>query len=231
MLIITNDSLLKINCVLIDYLLRSLLSLGDWLNARVAIERAISIIVFVIILSFASHLQDPFHLCLINDEEENRIWYITEYSFRFFAFNTTMTIIHFFTPFMVNFLSGIFIIIRIAQRRLIVKEKKFIVEERKSKIKQQLAIQRKRLYKELIYQQIREHKHILITPFILILLDLPHLIISFLFGCMKSQRDPWLFLIGHFIPLVSPIAHFFVFVLSSEEYKEQFSKYILRIRR
>jgi len=94
----------------------------------VAIELEISIIVFVIILTFASHLQDPFHLFLINDEEENRIWCITEYSFRFFAFNTTM------------------------------------------------AIERKRLYKALIYQQIRKHKHILITPFTLILLALPRLI-------------------------------------------------------
>jgi hypothetical protein len=149
MLIITNDSLLKINCVLIDYLLRSLLSLGDWLNACVAIERAISItkgikfnksksiriakmiIVFVILLTFASHLQDP----------------------------SAMIIIHFFTPFIVNFLSAIFIIIRIVQRRLIVKEKKFIVEEQESKIKRQLSIERKRLYKEIIYQQIRKHNH------------------------------------------------------------------------
>ncbi len=119
-----------------------------------------------------------------------------------------MTIIHFFTPFIVNFLSAILIIIRIAQRRLIAKEKKLCVEEQESKLKQQqLAIEIKRVYRELIYQQIRKHKHILITP-ILILLALPRLIISFLFDCMKSQRDPWLFLIGYLVSFVPPIVHF-----------------------
>jgi len=76
---------------MIDYVLRSFLSLSDWLNACVAIERVVSVtqgtqfnkaksiriakvmILFIIILSFVSDLQDPFHRERMNDEEDKRI--------------------------------------------------------------------------------------------------------------------------------------------------------------
>jgi hypothetical protein len=55
------------------------------------------------------------------------------------------------------------------------------------------GVQTDQTFQELLRRQIKEHPHILIAPFVLILLNLPRLIISFLSGCMRSARGPWLF--------------------------------------
>ena len=42
MSMITNHSFLLVNCIMMDMLLKSLLAIGDWLNACVAIERVMT---------------------------------------------------------------------------------------------------------------------------------------------------------------------------------------------
>ena len=89
---IHNHRFLYIQCISMDFMLRSLLRMIDWLNACVAIERAVSVlqgvkfsktksqrvarwmIVAVILLTSGSYIYDPFHRRVINDEEEEQIW-------------------------------------------------------------------------------------------------------------------------------------------------------------
>ncbi|CAF4043967.1 unnamed protein product, partial [Rotaria sp. Silwood1] len=80
------------SCISIDFLLRVLLSIGDWLNACVAIERIFTvskganfdknkrrsiakwIIVVVIVLTTSSIIHDPIHRHLVDDTEDQRTW-------------------------------------------------------------------------------------------------------------------------------------------------------------
>lgn len=117
-------------------------------------------------------------------------------------FDSIVNLFHFFLPFSINVISALVIITVIARPRS--------------------NVQRKQTYKKHIYEQLRNQKHLLILPCILVFLALPRLVISFLSGCMKSVRDPWLFLSGYFISFIPSVLMFPIFVLPSQMYKTQF---------
>jgi hypothetical protein len=208
------------HCVCTDFFLRLLLSSGDWLSACVAIERAVNVssgvnfnkakskqiakwmICLVFIITSCTHIHDPIHRYLIDDEAEHRTWCVVKYSPSLQTFDWVVNILHFSFPFAINCISALIIITATARMRS--------------------NIRKKQSYKEHLRIQFREHKHLLISPCILVLLALPRLIISFLSGCMKSARNPWLYLIGYFISFVPTIMTFIVFVLPSEMYRKEF---------
>ncbi len=70
--------------------------------------------------------------------------------------------------------------------------------------------------------QLKEHKHRLISSFILVLLALPRLIISFRNECIKSPRNSWLYLFAYFISFLPSIITFIKYVLPSKLYKDEF---------
>jgi len=89
----------------------------------------------------------------------------------------------------------------------------------------------KKSFKEHVINQIREHKQLLISPFILLLLALPRLIMSLVSGCVDPSENPWLYLCGYFISFTSPMLVFAVFVLPSELYRKTFKDSITRCLR
>jgi hypothetical protein len=217
--IITNRSVLHYNCLFTDVLLRILLSSGDWLNACVAIERAFTAIqglifnksksVFtakcvtpsIFILIILSYIHDPISRQLFDDEDEQRIWCIVKYSPKLRIYDTFINLFHFLMPFIINFLSALIIIIQLFRIR--------------SKLQ-------KKSSRQTLYVEVKRHKHLLISPCILILLAFPRLLISLLSRCMESARDPWLFLTGYYISFVPPLLILIVFVLPSKKYRNQF---------
>ena len=214
---IKNRLFLRMQCIFIDFLLRFLVSSGDWLNACVAIERTVNvskgvnfnkrrskqiaklIIPFVFILTSCTYLLDPIHRYLIDDEEEKRTWCVTKYSSSLQILDQALNVFHFSVPFVINFISGFVIIITATRTRS--------------------NANKKQSYKQLLREQFQQHKHLLISAFFLVLLTFPRLIISFLFSCMKSGRNPWLYLIGHFISFIPLTLIFVIFVLPSKIYK------------
>ncbi|CAF1516605.1 unnamed protein product [Adineta ricciae] len=218
--LITNHSFILFQCRSMDFLLRIFLSTSDWLHACVATERIMIIskgttfdkrkskniakwiISFVLLVVICTNIQEPLHRQLMDDEEEQRIWCVIKLSPSVQLFDSIIVLFHFLVPFSLNIVSALVIILVTARTRL--------------------NIKRKQTYKEHFYEQLQTHKHLLISPSILILLASPRLIISFLSECMKSVRDPWLFLSGYFISFIAPIATFAVFVLPSQTYKQQF---------
>jgi hypothetical protein len=202
-----------------DVLLRILLSSGDWLNACVAIERAFTAIqglifnksksVFtakcvtpsIFILIILSYIHDPISRQLFDDEDEQRIWCIVKYSPKLRIYDTFINLFHFLMPFIINFLSALIIIIQLFRIR--------------SKLQ-------KKSSRQTLYVEVKRHKHLLISPCILILLAFPRLFISFPSRCMESVRDPWLFLTGYYISFVPPLLILIVFVLPSKKYRNQF---------
>lgn len=227
--LITDRSYMKISCNSVDFLLRVFLTTNDWLNACVAIERVTTIIQgtsfdkkkskrlskfiigFVVLFILGTSLQDPIHRHLTYDEEEKRIWCTTKYSKSIHTFDSIMIILHFLLPFVINFISALIII--------------SVVTRKRSKTQRHLS------YKQQFKKQFNEHRHLIISPCIFVIVAWPRLIISFLFSCLKSTRNPWIFLIGYFVSFVPSTLGFVVFILPSNMYKKEFKKRVKHAQR
>jgi hypothetical protein len=221
---ITNRSFLHVQCKSMDFLLRICLGMDQWLTACVAIERVITVvqgvhfdkkkskqtakwIVFVVVLfTVSSVIQEAIYRRLIddNDDDEKRTWCIITYSQGLQVFNSIVHIFHVAAPCLINLISAVIIIKVIAQQRAI--------------------IHIHQTYKKHLSEQFQQNKHLLIAPCVLIILAVPRLVLAFTSGCMKSTRNPWLFLIGYFISFIPSLVTFITFVLPSETYKREFKK-------
>jgi sensor domain CHASE-containing protein len=112
-------------------------------------------------------------ILLIEDNDdtsnEKRIWCIVSYSSSLQVFNTVMNIFYFFVPFLINLFSAIIIIIMTTRQR------------QKNQVQQ--------TYRQILCEQIQQHKQVLIAPLVLVILAVPRLIISFMTDCMKSGSN------------------------------------------
>jgi hypothetical protein len=228
---ITNESFLKIECRLIDFLLRLCLTMDQWLTAFVSIERAFITIkglhlnkyktklvakytIYVLLLiTILTNIHDPIHRSLHkeNDDDEKKFLCIVEYKPTIRIIDYIINGFHFIVPFIINIISATIIIIVKTQRKAL--------------------IRRGQNPRSILTEEIQQHKNLLIGPFVLIILVIPRLIITFASGCMKPTSNPWLFLLGYFISLVPPTLTFILFVLPSTLYKEEFSKAISQCRK
>ena len=220
--LVTNRSFLRFHCSSIDFLFRILLIICDWLNASVTIERSVAIIkgvsfdkskskrasrwvlLFIVLLSVSTSVQDPIFRRLIYDEEDKRIWCVTKYPSHIQDYNSVVALFHYSVPLMINLLGALLMIVMVARIRLNAK-------------KQQS-------YAQYLLQQLKIHKHLLISGFALVILELPRPVFSFLYDCIKRVRDPWLPLIGYFLSCLPPVCTFIIFILPSPSYRENFKK-------
>jgi len=249
------SSILRTDCVFIGPVLKVCLYLDGWLNACVAIERTINvskgvkfdkkmsrraarwIILILPIFIMGTIVHEPIHhelfeyttpkynsininnnltmnISMENDtnveyENEHNVLCVIRYSRSVQTYNTITLFIHLVVPFVANLFSALFIIFGTARRRSTAKTNK-------------------KSFKEHAVNQIREHKQLLISPFILLLLALPRLIMSLVSGCVDPSEDPWLYLCGYFISFTPPMLIFTVFVLPSELYRKTFKDSITR---
>ncbi|UJR34759.1 hypothetical protein I4U23_027537 [Adineta vaga] len=217
---VVNRISLQLSCKLIEYLLKSSIYTDNWLSGCVAIERAYSvfigvsfnkmkskyiakrIICILIILIMLSIIHEPIYRDLYDDKEEQRILCVAFYSQLIQNYNSTIILIHFLTPCIINLFSALFIIIMTARQRN--------------------TSQSRLTFQQHFIKQLNEHKQILISPTALVILSLPRLIISLITTCIKSSRNPWLYLIGYFISFVPSMLMFIIFVLPSDLYYKQF---------
>ena len=211
---------IEMQCVVIDYFLRVFISTSDWLWACAAIERAVNvtkgsrfdkvkskklakwIVIIVSLLTICTYLHDPISRKLIDDEEEQRTWCIITYSPFLQLYDHILNVLHFSLPVLINCISALIVIIIAARSRS--------------------NVQKNLTYKRILHEQFQHHKHLLISPFFLVLFTLPRLVFSFLFGCMKSARNPLFYLIGYCISFVPSMVTFVIFVLPSKTYKKEF---------
>ncbi|CAF1445939.1 unnamed protein product [Adineta ricciae] len=223
-----NRTSLSGQCRCLDFLLRVLLSCSDWLSACVAIERAVTIvqgvafdkakskrtakwvILLVMLFTVGTHIHDPLHRGLVDDEEESRTFCIAQYTPSIQVFDRVVNALHFFVPLAVNCFCALIVIIAAARRRS--------------------KVDKKQSNKEILREQIKQHKHLLISPTILAILAVPRLIISFLSECMKSPRNARLYVIGYFISFAPPMSIFVVFIVPSQSYMNDFIEAIQRWR-
>jgi hypothetical protein len=222
--------ILFLNCMIIEPLLKLLLYIDNWLNGCVAGERAFAvfkgisfnkkqskqmakwIIIFVIIINILLFIPQMLYLHLFEDKKEERTWCVVLYSSLLNNYSSFTQFFHFFSPFLINLFSAIFIIIGTTRQRVIIKDEHHrFTNHFKSKLNQ--------------------HKHLLISPIILIILSLPRLIISLTLNCKKSEEYFWLYLLGYFISFMPSVLIFIVFVLPSPTYKKEFKQVLTRFQR
>jgi hypothetical protein len=207
--------------------------MDQWLNACVAIERAITamkairfdkkkskqaakiVITILSIVIVGSCIHEPIYRRLIDegnndDNDVKRIWCIVTYSSGLNVYNSAIHIFHFFGPFIINLISAVILIIK--------------------QSRQQANIHTQRSYKQTLRQQFQQHKHLLTAPIVLVILAIPRLIIAFVSKCMKSSDDAWLYLIGYFISFIPPMLTFVVFIVPSKFYKKEFRKTVHHYR-
>jgi len=254
---IVRSSILRTDCVFIGPVLKVSLYLDGWLNACVAIERTVNvskgvnfdkkksqraarwILLILPIFIMGTLIHEPIHhelfeyttqkynpidinnnstmnVSMENDtnvgyENEYNVLCVIRYSRSVQTYNTMSLFIHLVVPFLVNLFSALFIIFGTARRR-------------------STAQTNKKSFKEHAANQIREHKQLLISPFILLLLAVPRLIMSLISGCVDPSENPWLYLCGYFISFTPPMLVFAVFVLPSDLYRKTFKDSITRWR-
>ena len=226
--LITDEMFIYSSCLITDVLLKILLSSNDWLNACIAIERAVTaihgvafnnrksryiakrIIPIVFILISFSYVHDPLSRRLYDDKDEQKRLCIAHYSSTLSVYDKFISIFHFSIPFIINMICAVIIIVKVIRTRL--------------KLKNNAS-------RNIIFRkEIQRHKHLIISPLILILLNIPRLIITFLSACMESPSNPWLFLVGYYVSFISPLMIFFVFILPSENYKAEFLRIMKKKR-
>jgi hypothetical protein len=212
-----------------DMFFKSFLAIGDCLNSCVAIERVFTVhigvkfnktkskkaakwIIFgICILTLASYIHDPIHRHLLEDKEEQRKWCIVRYSSSVRVFSSVVNILHFLLPLSINVISVLFIIILVAR--------------------QKLEVRKQQSYKTHLRKQFEQHKHRLFSSFILIIIATPRVIISLVSECMKSTKNPWLYLSGYFISFIPPLLVFILFILPSKFYRKEFNEATIHIKK
>jgi hypothetical protein len=230
---IHNRSFLYFQCISIDFLLQICLRMDQWLNACIAIERAVTalkgpkfekrksrqmakyIILILLFLTTITAIHDPIHRRLLYDNddgnmEKKRIWCIVAYSSRIQVYNSVINIFHFFIPFFINLISAFIII--------------------KKKAQQRATIQSDQTYNQILHNQFQQHRHLIIAPLLLVVLAIPRVILTLVSGCMTSVRDSWIFLTGYFISFIPSMLTCVVFVLPSKLYKDQLRRSFNRYR-
>ncbi|CAF1365982.1 unnamed protein product [Didymodactylos carnosus] len=226
---LTNLIFLYINCILIDFLLKFLLACGDWLSVCVTIDRALTasktvisnkqrskrmtriITIFILCTTVLLVMHDPMNRRLIKDPVDQRQWCIVSYQDSLKIYDTIINTMNFIVPFVINVISAIIIIVTTTRHRS--------------------SAQKRMAYYQLLKIQLKQHRHLIISPCILVLLALPRLILSFVSGCMKSTRNPWLALSGYFISFIPSMTIFFVFVMPSKLYIEEFHASLRRYQK
>ncbi|UJR19567.1 hypothetical protein I4U23_022697 [Adineta vaga] len=133
---------------------------------------------------------------------DQRIWCFVRYPSIVHNYNYFITLMHFVGPLIANIISAILIIIFVSRSRS--------------------TAQRNKSFHQHLQEQLKRHKHLLISPLALILLGTPRMIFSFVTGCMRTPRDSWLYVIGYYVSFIPPILTFPTFVLPSENYRKVF---------
>ncbi|CAF1399531.1 unnamed protein product [Adineta steineri] len=225
MSIISNRSFLSGQCYSFDYILRMFVSIDQWLNACIAIERTTAVIkgvsfdknkskktaklmmAILFITVAVNYVHDPIHRYIIDevnqdDSRQNRIWCIMKDSLSLKTYNSFIHTFHFISPFIINLISTIVLIV--------------------VKTRQQANLHKKQTYKQTLYKTIKEHKNLLTAPIVLVILGVPRIILTFISNCMKSPSDAWLFLLGYFISFIPPMLIFLIYILPSTVYRNTF---------
>jgi hypothetical protein len=137
---------------------------------------------------------------------QRHVWCVTAYSRSIQDYNTAILLFHLVGPFIANLFSALLIIFRAARQRS--------------------AARSGQNFKEHVREQLSEHKQLLISPVILLVLSLPRLIIALLPACVQTSSNSWLYLSAYLVSFIPSMLVFIIFVIPSELYRKTFKESI-----
>ncbi len=235
----TSLSVLRGGCVSIEVILKFFLYLDGWFNACVAVERVVQVfkgvsfdkkkskyfarrIILILPFCIISTLMHEllYRRLLVYPSEtdktsegttERYISCITHYSPAVQDYNTAILFFHLVTPFLINLCSALFIIFGAARQRSVTRTGQSFSEH--------------------VREQFKEHKQLIISPMILLVLSIPRLIISLLPDGVKVSENLWLYLSAYLISFIPSMLMFFIFVVPSELYMKAFKQSFNSARR
>ncbi|CAF1367125.1 unnamed protein product [Rotaria sordida] len=196
--------------------------IDNWLNACVAIERTVSvfqgvyfnknkskqiayyIIILLFVFIFCLSITQLVKLHVFEDKIEERSWCVVTYSSWLQTYSSIWTFFHYFAPLFINLLSALLIIIKTTHQRV--------------------GTQTSLSFLILLRHKLKKYKYLLISPAIILILTLPHFIISIILDCNKSSHLFWFYLIGYFLSFIPAAFIFIIFVVSSPLYRQEFKK-------
>jgi len=221
-MIIQNKQLLSLSCTLFDSILSLFVAICDWLTACIACERVATIIkgtnfdkslsvrslkiviplliIFLILIS--SH--HPFNRVLIADpRDDTRLWCVIKYRYPWLQlYDVILNIIISFVPFLINLISAIIILVKLAHTKQRVGDKK--------------------TYVGILLGQIQRHKDLLLSPFVMIIFKLPLFIVKLSITCIKSDQQFYISVAAYLISYVPLAATFIIFITPARMYYEIF---------
>jgi hypothetical protein len=234
----TSLSVLRGGCRSLEVILKFSLYLDGWLNGFVAVERAVHVFKGVNFdkkksQHFARRIIFLSPLCIIitlihellyrqllvyspETDETNKetieryVSCVTHYSPAVQDYNTFILFFHLVAPFLLNLCSALLIIFGAARLRSVA--------------------QTNRSFSEHIREQFQEHKQLIISPMILLILSIPRLIISLLPDRTKVSENLWLYLSAYLISFIPSMMIFLIFVIPSEFYMKTFKQSLKSVR-
>ena len=250
----TNLSILRGGCRSIEPFLKLFVYLDTWLNACVAVERAVNvakgvnfdkkkskyiarwIIIFLPFCIMGTIIHEPIHRDLFEYQTEiyKSLQYKTQVkgsraneSQKYETENHFMCVTR-YSPSVQNYNTAILFFHLIVSFAANLFSALFIIF---GTARQRSFTRTKQTYREHVVEQFSEHKQLVISPVILLGLALPRLIIALLSGCVNASNKVWLYLLGYFISFTPSMLVFTVFVLPSDLYRKTFKQSIQSWRR
>ncbi len=245
MILFVNAKQNSASCSLIEFLLKWWPTSCEWINACVAIERALvvmyptrysrststhlakwivgSVLVFIAIVSSPELI---FRRMIIDTYDERAWCVLTLNPDRptLLKLYSTLNVFLFLIPLVINLTTSGIIILKIfhLKQQIIMKNITTPIFSKTRRFKIRL---------ETIKEQIVKHKHILIAPVLLGSLALPRVVLAFVFVCTKLDRKPYISLIAYCIAFLPSTAVLFAFILPIHIYRASlfiFVKMIVR---
>jgi hypothetical protein len=232
-------SIVRAGCISIESVLKLFVYLDGWLNACVAVERAVHfsqgvsfnrakskriarwIIIILPFCIMGPIIHEPIYRKLIvmdtkknmsQDTSESYALCLTNYSPSIQTYNIAILFFHLVAPLIANLFSTLFIILGVARRR-------------------SAAQAGGQDYRQHAYKHLMEYKQLIISPLIILALSSPRLVIALLPGCVNVSRNRWLYLCTYFISFTPSMLVFIIFVLPSEMYRKKFKESLQSWRR
>ncbi|CAF1031787.1 unnamed protein product [Didymodactylos carnosus] len=229
--------LLKVSCVFLEYFVRLIPSIFDWLTVCVACERAYtvmkginftknlslktvriahSLIPVVFLVNILSSLHRPFNLNLVDEPTiaaniQGHPWCLLNFNLKWLnSYEIFMNLFHLILPFSINLASTILFLLYIIKKELLSS-----INKTKNKLKSTI-----------IKEQLLKYKPIIISPLLIILSELPRLILTFVLACIEYKWQIYLYFFGYLASLLPLTATLFIYVLPSPNYKKKFNSFL-----
>jgi hypothetical protein len=225
------QSLLLCQCLEVGLIF--LRNLSNWLSACVSTERTLTVARgaafdkmasvrsakrLCIILSLglmAMIIHEPMTRQLIEDPRLGQYtWCVTKFnSTTIKTVATIFSIFHLLGPFLINLIATGALIFIISRQRFTVRKdttrKAFLV---------------------VLHEQIAHYKQLIISPVVLLLLALPHLIISLGSLCISTSWRNYVFLAAYFVSYAPLVSTILIFVLPAPIYRKELKLCLLQFR-